>query len=280
MTKRISLLTVSILSASALTACGGGGDNESSQPVAENQIPEAVISSVPEIEERSSYTISGTNSSDADGSVAQYSWLLDADDNRMTLEDLGNGEAKLTINELIEDVNSTITLKVTDDEGAEASSEVTFVAKEIDRENLPPRPDIEEGKATVNGIDDNENGIRDDVEWAIYNLYEESYTNREIAKTGGYALQKAMEAAQTDVDTDNDAVSRMLAEFVFCLNEFAEVDRQSALAALQTFQVNTSERTEVYLNYNLSRHGTIQKIEPVDNKSECLFSEREGNNNE
>lgn len=279
MKTRKNLFTVCILSAGLLSACGGEGSaSESSQPVAENKSPEAIMSSISEIEERSSYIINGTSSSDSDGDIVQYSWSLDSDDERLTLEDRGNGEAELIVNELIEDVNSTIKLTVKDDKGASSTSVTSFVAQEIDREKLPPRPDTEQSKTTVDGIDTNGNGIRDDVEWAIYNLYEESHTDREIAKTGGYALQKTMQAASTEGFSDNDEASRMLSKFIFCTTEYGEGDAGKMLSALQAFQFNTLERTEIYAQYNKSRSGTTQRIIEAE-ESECLFAEK-GENHE
>lgn len=52
--------------------------------------------------------------------------------------------------------------------------------------NLPPPPDPEENNATVAGIDKNDNGVRDDVELAIFKEYPNS------AKIRAAELQYAM----------------------------------------------------------------------------------------
>ncbi len=64
--------------------------------------------------------------------------------------------------------------------------------------NLPPDPGIEADK-TVVGIDANENGIRDDVELAVFNEYPNSAKTR--AALLQYALALQMEVIQPFVNT-------------------------------------------------------------------------------
>lgn len=47
--------------------------------------------------------------------------------------------------------------------------------------NLPPTPDQAENDATVEGVDKNNNGIRDDVELAIFELYPDNKKARAAA---------------------------------------------------------------------------------------------------
>lgn len=58
---------------------------------------------------------------------------------------------------------------------------------DVEGTNLPPVPDEAENNATVAGIDKNNNGIRDDVELAIFAKYPDD------KKTRAAALQYAME---------------------------------------------------------------------------------------
>ncbi len=57
---------------------------------------------------------------------------------------------------------------------------------DVEGKNLPPAPDQAENDATVAGIDKNNNGIRDDVELAIFEKYPDS------AKIRAAELQYAM----------------------------------------------------------------------------------------
>ncbi len=65
-------------------------------------------------------------------------------------------------------------------------------------ENLPPDPGIEADK-TIQGIDANNNGIRDDVELAIFKEYPDSAKTRAVLLQ--YALALQMETVQPMVNT-------------------------------------------------------------------------------
>lgn len=65
--------------------------------------------------------------------------------------------------------------------------------------NLPPNPGIEADK-TVQGIDANQNGIRDDVELAIFKEYPNSAKTRAVLLQ--YALALQMEMIQTVVNRE------------------------------------------------------------------------------
>ena len=66
-------------------------------------------------------------------------------------------------------------------------------------ENLPPDPGAEADK-TVAGIDANKNGIRDDVELAIFEAYPNSAKTRAVLLQ--YALSLQMEAIQPIVNQE------------------------------------------------------------------------------
>lgn len=57
--------------------------------------------------------------------------------------------------------------------------------EDVNGEHLPPPPDIAQADATIEGIDANGNGIRDDVELAIFKKYpNEVYPVRSTASNG------------------------------------------------------------------------------------------------
>lgn len=83
--------------------------------------------------------------------------------------------------------------------------------------NLPPVPDQAENDATVAGIDKNNNGIRDDVELAIFKKYPND------AKVRAAELQYAM-ALQTDITQVFNTETWLYAEHqngrgILCLGE-------------------------------------------------------------
>src|SRR3989339_1329404 len=65
--------------------------------------------------------------------------------------------------------------------------------------NLPPDPGAEADK-TIQGIDANKNGIRDDVELAIFKAYPNSAKTRAVLLQ--YALALQMEVVQKIISTD------------------------------------------------------------------------------
>ena len=65
--------------------------------------------------------------------------------------------------------------------------------------NLPPDPGAEADK-TIAGIDANQNGIRDDVELAIFKTYPDSAKTRAVLLQ--YALALQMEVVQKIISTD------------------------------------------------------------------------------
>ena len=65
--------------------------------------------------------------------------------------------------------------------------------------NLPPDPGAEADK-TIQGVDANKNGIRDDVELAIFKKYPDSAKIRAVLLQ--YALALQMEAVQEIINTD------------------------------------------------------------------------------
>ena len=65
----------------------------------------------------------------------------------------------------------------------------TLTMRDVTGENLPPRPSAAEAAATVEGIDANENGIRDDVELAIFEKYPDDIKLRAAMLQYAMALQ-------------------------------------------------------------------------------------------
>jgi len=88
-------------------------------------------------------------------------------------------------------------------------------------ENLPPVP--ENPDATVAGVDANENGIRDDVELAIFKEYPDSAKTRAVLLQ--YALALQMEVTQPVVNTDTvTAVAEDSGRAHLCVGEITSRD--------------------------------------------------------
>lgn len=122
-------------------------------------------------------------------------------------------------------------------------------------DNLPSEPGIEADK-TVQGIDANKNGIRDDVELAVFKEYPNSAKTRAVLLQ--YALALQMETIQPFVNTDIvTAVAQEGDRAYLCIGKILirDDDSQQIMARyfkdgndLRSFidrkQINTEERKE------------------------------------
>ena len=121
-------------------------------------------------------------------------------------------------------------------------------------ENLPPPPGAE-ADTTVQGIDANNNGIRDDVELAIFKEYPNSAKTRAVLLQ--YALALQMEVVQPIINTSTDTeVMIELSKADSCLantlvpRESPESSRNSIdmkkiddyINFIESKQINTDER--------------------------------------
>ncbi len=141
--------------------------------------------------------------------------------------------------------------------------------------NLPPEPDAKLKDATVEGIDANNNGIRDDVELAIFKLYPDSARIRAAELQYAMALQNEL----TNVFNSETLVVVMQEEgrSSLCIKNTVPsrttLDSASAVAAnialisarvneAENLVVNTeirkSKQKEIYQKYMIS-YGSIEK---------------------
>lgn len=83
---------------------------------------------------------------------------------------------------------------------------------------LPPEPNQELNDSTIEGIDANQNGIRDDVELAIFKEYPDSAKTRAVLLQ--YALALQMEMTQKIVNTGTvTAVAQDGGRAYYCVGE-------------------------------------------------------------
>lgn len=131
----------------------------------------------------------------------------------------------------------------------------------MDRIPVPYPPDPgDANQSTLTGIDSNNNGVRDDVERAVFSLHDSSFENRQIIMAGAVALQDSLVSSTTDSDHDNDLASEAVMSFMYCLTQHTTLDTQKQLALLRSLVINSPVRLEAYEAYNVSRNGTIQRV--------------------
>lgn len=114
--------------------------------------------------------------------------------------------------------------------------------------NLPPDPG-EAADDTVEGVDANKNGIRDDVELAIFKEYPDSAKTRAVLLQ--YALALQMEFTQEIVNTGTViAVAQETGRASMCIGDVVSRDdiqkfinkTEGYVDFIENLQVNTSER--------------------------------------
>src|SRR3989344_5661485 len=142
-------------------------------------------------------------------------------------------------------------------------------------ENLPPPPDPVLKDATIQGIDANGNGIRDDVELAIFEKYPDS------ARVRAALLQyaKALQMELTQVFNSETLVAAIQEEdrSYFCLNNYygenLEQSFDTDIKTLENLVFNTSERKNrydsIYRDY-MTSYGDIEEKSKCDVDSSLL----------
>lgn len=115
--------------------------------------------------------------------------------------------------------------------------------------NLPPDPG-EAGKATLAGIDSDNDGVRDDIQIAIFKRYPDDEIKRKALTQNAKALQDAVVAGNS---LDTDAIfqaSKSVINAVDCLSKKG-IDG----SFVENNIVNTSERSEAYIEFNSTLNG-------------------------
>lgn len=137
--------------------------------------------------------------------------------------------------------------------------------------NLPPDPGPA-GDATIEGVDVNDNGIRDDIERWIALTYPNSEKTRQALIQNYYPLQNFMIHAR---EGDRDAVYNdmtALQRSSECLYSVRRDDANDLLAALESVVVNTSDRVYAYLDSSRILGGGSFPSKPLSTwKQSCTF---------
>ncbi len=130
--------------------------------------------------------------------------------------------------------------------------------------NLPPDPRILADK-TVEGIDANNNGIRDDVERAIFAAYPNSAKTRAVLLQ--YALALQMEVIQPVINTETvTAVAKKTSAGYFCIGQITpRSDMKNFIKignALHNFvenkQINTEVRNKTHHDFYQNNLGSYE----------------------
>lgn len=133
--------------------------------------------------------------------------------------------------------------------------------------NLPPEPGAEAAGATIAGVDENKNGIRDDVELAIFKEYPNSAKTRAVLLQ--YALALQMEMTQEIVNTETVvAVSQEEGRASMCIGDStsrADIQKfinitQGYIDFVEKLQFNNDLRVSAREDFN-KKIGSYSSIE-------------------
>ena len=134
--------------------------------------------------------------------------------------------------------------------------------------NLPPNPG-EAGKLTLEGVDSDGDGVRDDVQIAICRRYPEDMNKQNALKQKARAMQNMLISTK-DENIDEILKSREISSLsTYCLyNHFS--DPTSELGFISDKIINTQERSEIYIDYNQALSGRIFG-DPEGTDTPCEF---------
>ena len=123
-----------------------------------------------------------------------------------------------------------------------------------DMSGLPPDPG-EAGKATLAGVDSNNNNTRDDMEIAIYGRYPNDSDKRDALNRGARVLQDAVLVGDAIMNSISDpdqpfVVSRLGALMVRCCGERFGAGGLQEIGFLEGILTNTDARQNAYSEYN------------------------------
>ncbi len=128
---------------------------------------------------------------------------------------------------------------------------------DVDGKHLPPPPDPEKVNATVEGIDANANGIRDDVELAIFKKYPNDIKIR--AAELQYAMTEQMYLTKVFDTGTWKAVAEEDGRASICISTLDKGGTAGARRKeVEDLVFNTSERKEALNNSyeNITSHGS------------------------
>ena len=257
--KAMSVLLASCL----LSACGGSDSNDTeapSQPQPPSNIsPTAIFSQPDDIYERGEFVVDATDSNDSDGSISSYSWSIDLGDytgNNISLSDNG-ANSTLVVGEIEEDVTVSVNLTVTDNDGATDDYSSTITISELDFEKLPPMP--ENPTLGLVGTDSDGDGVRDDVEIKVYNLYPLSKDNREVSRKTAQVFQNVLVTGDSEDDLDDGGAAEELSKLASCYIDHTSLNGREEVAKIRSILIDTPERMAAYEKFLMSRNGTVQR---------------------
>jgi len=149
----------------------------------------------------------------------------------------------------------------------------------VDGHTLPPEPDEGLNKATLLGIDVNNNGVRDDVERWIYLEMEIQNGYPKIERAIGMQDAKAHQYILSDLENKDDKGVDAITASSDCWTWYEYIKGSEDIGAERRFSLamedkvyNTKKRLISYSKFNASLSGRIFGTVPtLQTKYQCTF---------
>ena len=222
-----------------------------------NEEPAAVISGDLFTNERAEIVFDANNSSDNDGSISTYEWSLDSTQfvgSAIELQVDGK-QATLIVEEVGEDQTVSIHLKVTDDDGDSGTTKVEVTIEEIDRAKLPPASSI--SRLTLLGDDIDRDGVRDDMETIILDMYPLAKGTREAARQSVIVLNELLAAGETSSNLELELIAERVSKNISCIHN-NDTFNYRAYKLLRAIMIDTPERIAAYQAFDSKMTGKVQ----------------------
>lgn len=169
----------------------------------------------------------------------------------------------------LKDNNTTIKAKV----GSVVSNAVDLdIYWEVDGYALPPEPDEIENNATLEGVDSNGNGVRDDVERKIYAKYPKKLHRVILIDRAKFYQQTMIQPTANAKETQKNATKKINCRlYLMDLDEdIASDDWRENREHIKDLTFNTKERVRKYLDYNIALSGDSYGSSPSNwNRDAC-----------
>lgn len=220
--------------------------------------------------ERSTVTLNGDTSFVRDGTVTAYDWHINMrgyQGGQIAFKQ-NQHTAELVIGELAMSETLTISLKITADNGKTHTSSRFVTIEEIDHAALPELP--KERDESLLGIDVDFDGVRDDIEIAIYKRFPLDIEKRELSRFAAKSYNDLLNFGLTDGQQNISEYATKLATITQCYRSsgiFVGEEGQKAMQFLQALVLNTHERDAAAKLYEDKLAGNMPSAVTVSNES-------------
>ncbi|SFV89687.1 hypothetical protein MNB_SUP05-SYMBIONT-5-392 [hydrothermal vent metagenome] len=134
--------------------------------------------------------------------------------------------------------------------------------------NLPPDPG-KAGKLTIEGIDSDNDGVRDDVQIAIYERHPNAPEKRAALEQQAKAYQKALIAGEAGDTAEIFRVTKEMDRAQYCILEMnggiQNSQAREETRAMDMKILNTDARNNADMKYNQALSGNFFSVETIKN---------------